>query len=135
MNQHWTKGLIAAAAAFLRRRALAQSAAFRFFGPLSRVITPNGDGINDLALICFDNPQDSKVGGKIYSLLRRRGRDPSRAALGRRRSSPLPLGSRRASQYLSWDGKGPGGTVHSGVYVYRVRPRNKIYLGTIMVVR
>ena len=51
--------------------AFAQGAAFRFFGPLSRVITPNGDVSknNGTAIFCFDNPADSGVSGSVFSLL------------------------------------------------------------------
>ena len=33
------------------------------------MISPNGDGKNDVAYFCFDNPQQSSVPGSIYSLL------------------------------------------------------------------
>jgi hypothetical protein len=51
--------------------AFAQSASFRFFGPLSRIITPNGDStkVNGTAIFCFDNPADSGISGNIFTLL------------------------------------------------------------------
>ncbi len=58
--------------ALLAVAAFAQSgASFRFFGPLSRVITPNGDSSknNGTAIFCFDNPAGSGVSGSVYSLL------------------------------------------------------------------
>ncbi|MEQ1920077.1 MAG: hypothetical protein ABL955_12845, partial [Elusimicrobiota bacterium] len=47
----------------------AQSGLVTFYGPLSRIVTPNGDGLNDLIFFCFENPQDSDISGKIYTLL------------------------------------------------------------------
>lgn len=114
---------------------------FHFFGPLSRVLTPNGDGRNDMAYFCFDNPSDSDASGKIYGLL---GAEVS--AMGPRQivsgsgpytpSCPAPLNGIGAPvQYLTWDGRSNGATVHSGIYVYRITAETKVYSGTLIVVR
>src|ERR1035437_3102888 len=74
--------------------AFAQSESFRFFGPLSRVITPNGDASknNGTAIFCFDNPADSGVSGSIFSLL-----GSAVATMGPETKNPVgsgcPLGS------------------------------------------
>jgi hypothetical protein len=118
--------------------AFAQSASFRFFGPLSRVITPNGDAAknNGTAIFCFDNPADSGVSGNIFSLL-----GSAVATLGPAGVNPAlsgcPAGAfpRVSDGYLSWDGRSNGSTVRSGIYVYRITAEQKSYTGTIIVVR
>lgn len=109
----------------------AQSGGFRFFGPLSRVVTPNGDGLNDRMFFCFDNFSDSGVSGRIYTLL-----GAEVASAGPRTSS---VGTACAGgalpQLISWDGTANGSRVRSGVYVYRIEAEGKIFSGTFLVVR
>jgi len=95
--------LAAGLLAFLgAKRIQAQGGGFRFFGPLARVVTPNGDGLNDRLFICFDNFSDSDVSGRIYTLLgaevaRLQDTDPGAGrkgasevlGLGRRHPHPL----------------------------------------------
>lgn len=109
----------------------AQSGGFRFFGPLSRVITPNGDGLNDRIFICFDNFSDSGVNGRIYTLLGAEvaSMGPKTSALG----TSCPGGS--LPQFVNWDGRTAEGAVHSGVYVYRIEAEGKTFSGTLLVVR
>jgi hypothetical protein len=116
----------------------AQSAGFRWFGPMSRIVTPNGDGKNDVAFLCFDNPADSDVSGKIYSLL-----GSEVASFGPRQIVQGPPyvpacgapATAAPAQYLTWDGRSNGSVVHSGIYVYRVTAEQKVYSGTLIVVR
>ncbi|MFI5349509.1 MAG: hypothetical protein ACHQ2Z_08190 [Elusimicrobiota bacterium] len=123
--------------------AFAQSASFRFFGPLSRVITPNGDPSknNGTAIFCFDNPAGSGVTGNIFTLL-----GSAVASMGPETKNPsgtgCPLGAFDtvnqpgiSGGYLTWDGRSNGTVVHSGVYVYRLTADQKSYTGTIIVVR
>jgi hypothetical protein len=123
--------------------AFAQSSSFRFFGPLSRVITPNGNSLkpNGTAIFCFDNPAGSGVSGNVYSLL-----GSAVSAMGPASPNPAgsgcPLGVYDTSGqqgvsggYVTWDGTSNGAVVHSGVYVYRVTSEQKSYTGTIIVVR
>ena len=125
-------------AVLLAVAAFAQSASFRFFGPLSRVITPNGDASKDngTAIFCFDNPAGSGVSGNIFSLL-----GSAVASLGPTTTNPLNSGCpsgvfpRVSDGYLSWDGRSNGATVRSGIYVYRITAEQKSYTGTIIVVR
>lgn len=129
------RALTAAAAAALAwlgaTRLAAEDVAFRFFGPLSRVITPNGDGRNDLAFFCFDNPADSGVVGRVYTLL-----GSEVASIGSKASA---VGTSCASgfqpQYVTWDGRSQGAYVRSGLYVYRVEAEGKTHAGTLLVVR
>ena len=118
------------------RAAMSQSSGFRWFGPLTRILTPNGDGNNDVAFICFDNPSDSDVSGKIYSLL-----GSEIASFGPRQMTvshvpQCPDGATASpGQYLTWDGRTNGTYVHSGIYLYRISAEGKVYSGTLVVVR
>lgn len=86
----------------------------------NKAITPNGDGLNDAAVFTFDNPADAAFSGRIYDI------DGSFVA----DMTPGPI------QYsLRWDGKAGGQVVPSGVYVYQVRGEDKVYNGTVVVVR
>lgn len=122
-----------AAALLAADAAPAQNLAVNFFGPLARVITPNGDTINDFAIFCFDNPGDVDVSGKIYTLL-----GGEVADLGPR-AERIPNGigcpSGFKPQFLKWDGRSNGMTVQSGVYVYRINADSRIFTGTVVVVR
>lgn len=139
-RQKTTEILMILAAAFLAIALLAvgvfaQGNALRFFGPLSRIVTPNNDQRNDRAIFCFDNPADSDISGKIYSVL-----GAEVAALGPR-LAPAPAGCPAgvfpgvSNQSLVWDGRSNGSAVRSGVYVYRISAENKVYSGTLIVVR
>lgn len=115
-------------------RIQAQEGGFRFFGPLSRVITPNGDGVNDRFFLCFDNFSDSGVSGKIFTLL-----GAEVASMGPRISRAPALGAMCPDgdkpQFVTWDGTANGTRVRSGIYVYRVEAEGKTYAGTLLVVR
>jgi hypothetical protein len=115
---------------------------FKFLGIVSRVITPNGDGINDYVLVCLDNPSDSGVSGKIYSLL---GSSVGTMTGPLPLSAPPPGGvgnvacpttpSGFAGKYLFWDGTSGGTRVRSGVYVYEIKSEGQSITGTLVVVR
>jgi hypothetical protein len=112
-------------------RLMAQTGPSRFFGPLSRVITPNGDRKNDIAFFCFDNPSSNGIVGRIYTML-----GTEVAATGPRTAagaSACPTGFNR--EFVTWDGKSNGSPVRSGVYVYRLEIEGKIHTGTVLVVR
>ena len=127
-----TAALAAGLLAFLvAARLHAQSGGFRFFGPLSRVMTPNGDNINDKLFICFDNFSDSGVSGKVFTLL-----GSEVATMGSKliaTGTSCPGGS--APQYISWDGMANGARVNGGLYIYRIESEGKTYSGTFLVVR
>jgi hypothetical protein len=132
-----TERLALAAAAFCILALLAVAAfaggSFAFFGPMSRVLTPNGDGANDQAVFCFDNPADSDVSGKVYTLL-----GSEVASLGPRLLvAGCPKDAINSSQpnALTWDGRSNGQTVSSGVYVYRITSEGQTHSGTLVVVR
>ena len=105
---------------------------FRFFGPLRRVISPNGDQKNDIAYFCFDNPEQSAVSGSIYSLL---GAHVADFGPEQRAASPCPAATFNTTNFMTWDGKAIGTTVRSGVYIYKVRAEETTFTGSILVVR
>ena len=113
----------------------AQIERVRFYGPLSRVITPNGDGVNDLAFFCFENPQNSDISGKIYSLL-----GTEVALIGPRRDRTGAAGagcpaSIIQAQYTTWGGTANNARVRNGLYVYRILSEDQVFTGTLLVVR
>lgn len=137
----WMLTALAAAAAlalggFLTQLNAQTTGGFRFGGPLARVITPNGDGRNDVAFFCYDNPSDGDVSGRIYTLL---GAEVASTAPRMQVQAGVPAcpggllpGS---AQYSTWDGRAAGSTVRSGVYVYRISAEGRSYSGTLLVVR
>jgi hypothetical protein len=100
---------------------------FRFDGPLSRIITPNGDSLNDIGIICFDNFADSEVEAKIYTLL------GAQVAVLRKVNARggCPAGNRE--QYFEFEPRALG--LRNGVYVYQVKAEGLSFSGTFLVVR
>lgn len=111
--------------------AFAQAGSLRFFGPLSRLLTPNGDSRNDRAIFCFDNPADSDISGKVYTLL------GAEVGTFSSRMRPALAGCPGGfdPQSVTWDGKSNGAAVRSGIYVYKISSELKVYTGTLIVVR
>ena len=125
--------LAAAAFAVLTAGLRAQTSGFKFYGPLARVITPNGDQRNDVAFFCFENPADSEVAGRIYTLL---GHEvASTTSRLNSAGSACPQGASVNSQRVTWDGVSNGSRVRSGVYVYRIEAEGRVFAGTLLVVR
>ncbi len=111
----------------------AQNGTAKFYGPLSRYITPTSGGPNSTILFCFDNPSDSGIVGTIYDLrgskIAQMSSNQPAAGTGCPQTGFLP-------QYVSWNGRGiSGGVVASGVYIYQIEVESRIYSGTIVVVR
>lgn len=132
MNRRTTIAGAALAAALGLLGAAGASAqdGFRFFGPLARVLTPNGDGINDRAFLCLDNPADSGVAGRVYTLL---GAEVASMNWVRSALAGCPGGT--VPQHVTWDGRGSQGSARSGVYVYLIEAEGRRYAGTLLVVR
>ncbi|MCR4294675.1 MAG: gliding motility-associated C-terminal domain-containing protein [Elusimicrobia bacterium] len=108
----------------------AQDGGFRFFGPLSRVLTPNGDGINDRLFLCYDNFSDSGVSGRIHTLL-----GAEVASMTHVRSVLPGCAPGTLTQHAVWDGTANGARVRSGIYVYRIEAEGRTHAGTFLVVR
>ena len=107
--------------------AMAQSGGFRFDGPLGRVVTPNGDDRNDIAVFCFGNPSDSEVEGRILTL---QGSEVAR--LSRSGNRPSCPDQSAFGQAMIWT---PGRDLRGGVYVYQLRSEGLTFTGTLLVVR
>jgi len=90
----------------------------------SRVLTPNGDGKNDVVIFTFDNPNNAPVEGKIYDM---RGAYVATMIPGTARGL--------TADQLVWDGMMNGRPVTSGVYVYQVEAEGKMFNGTLVVAR
>lgn len=134
-KQNVRRMILAAAAALAAALLSAQTGGFRWDGPISRVITPNGDGLNDKAFFCFNNFADSDVSGTIYSLIGAQvaNLQPRRNVASFGANPPqCPPGSKE--QVVIWDPLTQG-MVQSGVYVYQVRAEGKSFSGTVVVVR
>ncbi len=93
-----------------------------YFVKLSpKIITPNGDGINDVANFIFTNPNNEIVEGIIFDLSGSVVRDN------------LPLSSTTS---LTWDGRDNSGCVVSGkVYIYQIKVGSKVFNGTVVVAK
>ncbi|MBI4676477.1 MAG: gliding motility-associated C-terminal domain-containing protein [Elusimicrobia bacterium] len=94
---------------------------FDVSGVTNKVITPNGDGLNDTVVFVFDNPKDSGFSGKVF--------DAKGAYVSEMRPGPLSRNS------LMWDGKSNGGAVSRGVYIYQIKAEDKVHNGTVVVIR
>ncbi len=119
---------------------------FAFRGALVRVITPNGDGKNDVAILCVENPKDSAVSGRIFDLRGHVVGDMAFVKDASQVNAALPVAQCKTAfpaqfaladiQALSWDGRAPNGAVVSGgVYVYRIESEEAAVTGTVVVVR
>lgn len=104
-------------------RALARSAGvvFDLSNLSSRVITPNGDGLNDVAILTYDpGPAAVVPEGKIYDL---------------RGAFVADMTAGLVPNTLTWDGRMNGVPAASGVYMYRVTGGGKTFTGTIVVAK
>lgn len=92
------------------------AAAASSYKPSEKVITPNGDGINDTAMFSFGSSQTLSV--KIFDMSGHRIRDVS------------------GTGNLSWDGRDTSGKiVESGVYIYQYDLDGETVSGLIAVVK
>lgn len=90
-----------------------------------RVITPNGDGLNDRVNFVFENPNNASLTGEILDM---EGRFVA--------TLPPPSTTTGIGTTTSWDGRDMNGSVvPSGVYIYRIRGEGKTFNGTVAVAR
>ncbi len=93
----------------------------RFVKLSPKIITPNGDGINDVANFIFTSPDNETVEGMIFDLSGSVVRDN------------LPTSS---STSLTWDGRDNSGSVVSGkVYIYQIKIGDKVFNGTVVLAK
>lgn len=87
----------------------------------SRVITPNGDGLNDTLIFTYDpGPNGVLPAGAIYDL---------------RGAYVAPMRPGLVPNTLTWDGTMNGRAVAGGVYVYQITGDGKTFNGTIVIAR
>lgn len=91
-----------------------------FSGLSNRLITPNGDGKNDTMVFVFDDPLGSGIKGTIFDLKGAKVSD----------MVPGPV-----SNSMLWDAKASGQTVPGGVYIYQLEAEDRVYNGTVVVVK
>lgn len=105
----------------VRSQARAAGAVFDLSNVSSRVITPNGDGLNDTLIFTYDpGPNNVSPTGKIFDL--------QGAAVADMVPGLVP-------NTLTWNGRMNGQPVHSGVYIYRITGDGKTFTGSIVVAR
>ncbi len=93
----------------------------RFVKLSPKIITPNGDGINDAANFIFTNPNNETAEGMIFDLS------------GCVVRENLPSTSITS---LTWDGRDNSGCVVSGkVYVYQIKVAGDIFNGTVVLAK
>ncbi|MEW6040290.1 MAG: gliding motility-associated C-terminal domain-containing protein [Elusimicrobiota bacterium] len=90
----------------------------------ARIITPDGDGRNDVFEFYFTNPLNNAVSGRIYSFTGDYVAD---------------ISVDTSQMVLSWDGKDSAGSkVAPGIYIYQIKVEgalSKIINGTVVVAR
>jgi len=108
-------------------RQSARATEFTILNVIPKIITPNGDGVNDYVQITYEKPDgdDVSITGKVYDI---RGAYVNFMAQGNESSN--------TSGSLMWDGTYDGsGVVPSGVYIYQIEVGGKVYNGTVVVAR
>jgi len=101
-------------------RAASRAESFSVLKAWPKIITPNGDGVNDEFNFTFENSAGDRVDGKIFDLA---------GSLAGRMASKNDF-------WLSWDGRDDAGAkAPSGVYLYQVTVGKAVYNGTVVVAR
>ena len=99
----------------------ANGAVFDLSNISGRVVTPNGDGLNDLIIFTYDpGPTNAVVRGRIYDM---------------NGSFVADMVPGLVPNTVVWDGKMNGRAASSGVYVYKIEGDGKTYTGTVVVAR
>ncbi|MDP3544168.1 MAG: gliding motility-associated C-terminal domain-containing protein [Elusimicrobiota bacterium] len=99
----------------------AEGAVFDLSNISGRVVTPNGDGLNDLIIFSYDpGPRGVQARGRIY--------DMTGAFVADMAPGLVP-------NTVVWNGKMNGRPASSGVYVYKIEGDGKTYTGTVVVAR
>ncbi|MBI5743312.1 MAG: gliding motility-associated C-terminal domain-containing protein [Elusimicrobia bacterium] len=125
--------LLAAAALLAPIRAASSPSALGQSVAMTRMVTPNGDGRNDIFIFRCYNPRDAAIEAKIFDVS---GREVSNMRLKQRSNGAPPVTDNVSGAYydLEWN-PNSGGRAAGGVYLYQVRVETKVYKGTITVIR
>lgn len=90
-----------------------------------KVISPNGDSINDRVFFIYVNPTAAMARGTIY--------DSKLQKVAEVRESSAFVAN---SSVLTWDGKDDSGsTVPAGIYFYKIEIGSDVHTGSVGVVR
>jgi hypothetical protein len=90
-----------------------------------RIITPNGDGLNDRVYFVIENPNNAGVRGEILD------KDGRHVA-----TLPDPSSVSGIGTTIIWDGKdGNGNVVPGGAYIYKIQGEGQTFTGTVGVAR
>ena len=94
-------------------------------GVVSRIFSPNGDGINDLVFFKVENSSLEEVTGSIFDL-----------SGGKVADLTLVLNGIPTPDSFSWDGRDSGGSpVPTGVYLYEFVGGGTRIEGAVVVAR
>lgn len=84
-----------------------------------RIITPNGDGINDTFAVSLENPQERLLTGMIFDINGREIAEMQTSANGKT---------------MFWNGRDrTGNSIASGTYIYQIRDENSVTNGIVIV--
>lgn len=90
-------------------------------GLSGRLVTPNGDGANEVVIFSFSNPFDSAVTLRILDLMG---------------VEITAVSAAPGQNQLQWDGRGPSGEpVRSGIYIYQIESEGRAFSGSVVVAR
>lgn len=90
-----------------------------------KVISPNGDSINDRVFFIYHNPTAARASGSIY--------DSKFQKVAEVRESSVFVTN---SSVLTWDGKDESGSaVPAGIYFYKIEIGSDVHTGSVGVVR
>lgn len=100
---------------------------------MTRMVTPNGDGYNDTFVFRCHNPRDSAIEARIYDLA---GRVVAKMRLKQRSGGVPPVVDNVSGIYydLEWD-PNSGGRAPGGIYIYQIALEQKVYKGTVTLIR
>jgi len=103
-----------------RLRSVKRSPGFRILNMWPKVITPNGDGVNDEFNITFENPLSEKAEGAIFDLT----------------GFNVGAMTSKTDSWAYWDGKNrSGAALPAGIYIYQIKVGSSVKNGTVVVAR
>jgi len=101
-------------------RTALRAAGFNVLSAWPKIITPNGDGINDEFNYTFENTTASRAEGMIFGI-------------GGERVASM---ASKTDSWLAWQGSDDNGSaLPPGLYIYQVRCGASVYNGTVVIAR